>query len=195
MYSCTGTPLCTSIPHESINGQCVCHICRSINPVIHNMVCLQKSLFDRALLQKRSIILRSLLIVATPCAKEPYQRDFTLQKRPTILRSLLIVYCNHMGNIDDETHYCVSKDWCIAMGWLRLVSSLNLKVSFVEYSVFYRALLQKSLQKRRVILRSLLIVATAYIWQTETQLKDPSLDAISVCLSVIYTNIVYKNIK
>ena len=157
----------------------------------YTIVCLQKSLFDRALLQKRSIILRSLLIVATPCAKEPYQRDFTLQKRPTILRSLLIVYCNHMGNIDDETHYCVSKDWFIAMGWLRLVSSLNFKVSFVEYSVFYRALFQK----RRVILRSLLIVATPYTWQTETQLKDPSLDAISVCVSVIHTNIVNKNIK
>ena len=39
------------------------------------------------------------------------------------------------------------------MGWLRLVGSIN-----AEYSLFYRALLQK----KPIILRSLLIVATAY---------------------------------
>ena len=43
-------------------------------------------------------------------------------------------------------------------GWLRLVGSLKLYVSSVKYSLFYRALLQK----RPVILRSLLIVATPY---------------------------------
>jgi len=42
------------------------------------------------------------------------------------------------------------------MGWLRLVGSLKLQVSFAEYSLFYRAVLHK----RPVILRSLLIVAT-----------------------------------
>jgi len=42
------------------------------------------------------------------------------------------------------------------MGWLRLVGSLKLQVSFAEYSLFYRALLQK----RPIMLRSLLIVAT-----------------------------------
>jgi len=44
------------------------------------------------------------------------------------------------------------------MGWLRLVGSLKLWVSFAEYGMFYRALLQK----RPVILRSLLVVATPY---------------------------------
>ena len=44
------------------------------------------------------------------------------------------------------------------MGWLRLVGSLRLEVSFAEYSLFYRALLQK----RPIILRSLRIVATPY---------------------------------
>jgi len=43
-----------------------------------------------------------------------------------------------------------------AMGWLRLVGSLKLYVSFAEYRHFYRALLQK----RPIILRRLLIVAT-----------------------------------
>jgi len=40
-----------------------------------------------------------------------------------------------------------------AIGWLRLVGSFKLKVSFAEYRLFYRALLQK----RPIILRSLLI--------------------------------------
>jgi len=44
------------------------------------------------------------------------------------------------------------------MGWLRLVGSLTLKASFAKYRLFYRALLQK----RPIILRSLLIVATPY---------------------------------
>ena len=44
----------------------------------------------------------------------------------------------------------------IHMGWLRLVGSFKLYVSFAEYCLFYRALLQK----RPIILRSLLIVAT-----------------------------------
>ena len=35
------------------------------------------------------------------------------------------------------------------IGWLRLVGSLKLQVSFAEYSLFYRALLQK----RSIILR------------------------------------------
>jgi len=45
-----------------------------------------------------------------------------------------------------------------AMGCLRLVGALKFQVSFAEYTLFYRALLQK----RPIILRSLLIVATPY---------------------------------
>ena len=44
-------------------------------------------------------------------------------------------------------------------GWLRLVGSFKLQVSFAEYSLVYRALLQK----RLMILRSLLVVATPYV--------------------------------
>jgi len=44
------------------------------------------------------------------------------------------------------------------MGWLRLVGSLKLQVSFAEYGLFYRALLQK----RPIVSRSLRIVATPY---------------------------------
>jgi len=53
------------------------------------------------------------------------------------------------------------------MGWLRLVGSLKLQVSFAEYSLFYRALLQK----RPIILRSLLMVATPY--RTPVQTYSP----------------------
>jgi len=55
------------------------------------------------------------------------------------------------------THSCVCYGKFI-MGWLRLVGSLKLYVSFAEYRLFYRALSQK----RPIILRSLLIEATPY---------------------------------
>jgi len=45
-----------------------------------------------------------------------------------------------------------------ALEWLRLVGSFKSQVSIAEYSLFHRALLQK----RTMILRSLLIVATPY---------------------------------
>jgi len=61
---------------------------------------------------------------------------FSLQTSP----SLEVLFCN------------------TAMGWLRLVGSLKVQVSFAEYRLFYRALLQK----RPIILRSLLIVAAPY---------------------------------
>jgi len=52
---------------------------------------------------------------------------------------------------------CICHQNC-CMGWLRLVGSLKSQVSFAEYGLFYRALSQK----RPIILRSLLIVATPY---------------------------------
>ena len=40
---------------------------------------------------------------------------------------------------------CHNKGLEIAgMGWLRLVGSIKLQVSFAEYSLFYKALLQRS---------------------------------------------------
>ena len=47
----------------------------------------------------------------------------------------------------------------LVMGWLRLVGALKLQVSIGEYILYYRALLEK----RPIILRSLLIVATPYL--------------------------------
>ena len=48
--------------------------------------------------------------------------------------------------------------------WVRLVGSFKLQVSFAEYRLFYRALLQK----RPIILRSLLIIATPYMSRVHT---------------------------
>ena len=45
------------------------------------------------------------------------------------------------------------------MGWLRLVGSLKLYVSFAEIRLFYRVFLQK----RPIILKSLLIVANLFL--------------------------------
>jgi len=67
--------------------------------------------------------------------------------------------CNRNDVMCNNILQCLNtsiKTWCLdTKGWLRLVGSLKLLVSFAEYSLFYRALLQK----RPVILRSLLIVA------------------------------------
>ena len=47
----------------------------------------------------------------------------------------------------------------VAMGWLRSVGSIKCQVSFEEYRLFYRALLQK----RPIILSILLTKATPYL--------------------------------
>ena len=90
------------------------------------------SLFYRALLQKRRKIVRSPIIEATPYRYVCAQQHISVCVRST-------------------TH--------IDTGWLQLVGSLKLQVSFEEYRFFYRALLQK----RRIILRSLLIIATPHV--------------------------------
>ena len=53
------------------------------------------------------------------------------------------------------------------MGWLRLVGSLKSQASFSEYHLFYGALLQK----RPVILRSLLIVANLQLLSHPSSLR------------------------
>jgi len=70
-----------------------------------------------------------------------------LQKRPVILRRLreAATRSKYEKQLQEAT-----------MGWLRLVGSFKLYVSFAEYRLFCRALLQK----RPVILRSLRKAAT-----------------------------------
>ena len=69
---------------------------------------------------------------------------------------LFIRYMTHLyaaAFACDVTHSYAERQ---AMWWLRWVGSLKWSVSFAEYSLFYRSLLQK----RPIILRSLLIIAT-----------------------------------
>ena len=61
------------------------------------------------------------------------------------------------------------------MEWFRLVGSLKLHVSFAEYRLFYRALLQRG----PVIWRSLLIVATPYCNLTSQSFFHPIRSSIT----------------
>jgi len=81
-------------------------------------------------------------------AKEPYKRDDILQKRPIILSILLTVATPYSGITRPVTN----------MGWLRLVGSIKLQVSFAK-EPYKRA---DILQKRPIILSILLTVATPY---------------------------------
>ena len=63
------------------------------------------------------------------------------------------------------THMIQSK-----LRWLRLVGSLKLQVSFAEYRLFYRALLQK----RPIILRRLLHVA--HTWSSQSSVTSSLLN-------------------
>ena len=64
---------------------------------------------------------------------------------------------SHVTHMNESCHSNIAL--CgLNMGWLRLVGSSKLQVSSAENSLFYRALLQK----RPIIVRSLLIVATPY---------------------------------
>jgi len=74
-----------------------------------------------------------------------------------MLRSLLIV----------ATPYRMAVHAVCDMGLLRLVGSWTLYVSFAEYSLFYRAFLQR----KPMILRSLLIVPTPY-WMAVHEVFD-----------------------
>jgi len=68
------------------------------------------------------------------------------------------LHCRTMPHGASPLLHVASSCLPFAMGWLRLVGSLKLYVSFAESDLFYRALLQK----RPIVLRSLLIVATPY---------------------------------
>jgi len=78
---------------------------------------------------------------------------------PTKERVLSHVWMPHIAHeriISHTSMHYVTHMYESCMGWLALVGSLKLQASFAEYRLFHRALLQK----RPIILRSLLFVAT-----------------------------------
>jgi len=86
-----------------------------------------------------------------------------LQEEASLPLQHTATHCNTLQHI--ATHCNALQHICRphmlgqrAMGWLQVVGSLKLWVSFAECSLFYRALLQK----RPKFLRSLPIVATPY---------------------------------
>jgi len=94
------------------------------------------------------------------------QRDlYACQKRPTSktivcgyrysLLSMSKVICIHSKKSLRIIHSYAAK------GWLRLVGSMKLQVSFAEYSLFCRALLQK----RPIVQSILLTEATPYYYE------------------------------
>ena len=70
-----------------------------------------------------------------------------------------------------------------AMGWLRLVGSLKLQVSFAENGLFYRALLQK----RPIILRILRIVSTSYRAAAQGEGGTVLAEILETQLATLYT--------
>jgi len=69
------------------------------------------------------------------------------------------------------------------MGWLRLVGSIKLQVSFAEYCLFFRALLQK----RPMILSILLTKATTYEnGRPGTQKNPPGKNVLSDTQRTLY---------
>jgi len=106
-------------------------------------------------LQKKPIILRSLLIVATP-----YVYLHTLSH--TLVHTHTLSHTHTNTQTHQRTHEQIrhlSHSCCIPMGWLRSVASLKLYVSFAKEPYKQDCILQK----RPIIVRSLLIVATPYV--------------------------------
>jgi len=77
-------------------------------------------------------------------------------------RALTIVGMSHVTRTHESYEEVLHHTSERAMGWLRLVGSLKLWVSAAEYRLFYRALLQN----KPIFLRSLLIMATPHVTQT-----------------------------
>ena len=71
--------------------------------------------------------------------------------------------CHHPHDVSYKISKVSLLTNLVPIGWLRLVGSLKLWVSFAENCLFYRALLQK----RPLILRSLLVIATLYNRHTQ----------------------------
>jgi len=81
----------------------------------------------------------------------------------------------------EVTHWHICKwpcgDESAAMEWLRLVRSLQLYVSFAEYGLFYKALVQK----RPIIWRSLLLVATPYSMSVPWWIPTGDVAHLDIC--------------
>jgi len=74
-----------------------------------------------------------------------------------VIQSRIVHYVCEVHYVCVQRSSCIHVWVCIHMGWLRSVGSIKLYVSFAEYCLFYKALLQK----RPIILSILLTKATS----------------------------------
>ena len=112
------------------------------------------------ILQKRPIILSILLTVTTPYLY--YSDIYTIQMQPKIIGIFSRISSLLQGSFAKETYDFIdpanrSHSFAKQTQIWGFVGSLQIQVSFAEYSLFYRALLQM-----RPCIRSLQIVATPY---------------------------------
>jgi len=94
--------------------------------------------------------------------------DFAMSYGVATINRLLFILFTYMYmsfvchsfqiSTESQLHVIFDVTVFVIMWWLRSLGSLKSHVPFAEYSLFYRALLQK----RHTILRSLLLVATPY---------------------------------
>jgi len=122
--------------------------CNAIHPnvtlFIYGVATISRLLQIAGLFCKRALKCRRYSAKETYYSKEPTHCSHTIHLNP---------HCSHPIHLNP----CIF--WVRIMVWLRLVGSLRLQVSFAEHRLFYRALLQK----KPIILRSLLIVAAPYL--------------------------------
>jgi len=103
------------------------------------------SLFYRALLQKRPIILRSLLSVATKYEISTHAHTHTHTRTHSHSYTHLHTHTHISTQRNSAERCCSAERWSTPNSTMSLLPCYYAKiyVSFAEYSLFYRALLQK----------------------------------------------------
>jgi len=137
-----------------------CTHCKCLDPIYSILLIL--SVVIRQLIQ----FVESISSIITRCntLQHTAARCNTLQHAATRCKTLqhAATRCNMLQHAATRCstlqHLLISRYISRAMGWLRLGGSLKSYVSFAEYRLFHRALLQK----RPIILMSLLLKATPY---------------------------------
>jgi len=111
-------------------------------------------LFYRVLVSKRPIIWSILLIEATPDLKTDWANThtqyFSLCLSLSLAFSLSLPLSLSLALTLPPSFSCNQPPLDRAMGWLRSVGSIKLYVSFAEYRLFYRSLLQKRAMVSRI---------------------------------------------
>jgi len=109
-----------------------------------------------------ALVSRIDTIIGLFCKRALQKRQYSAKETynlidPTICSHPTRVWMSHFRRLKGSAAPAEPKNK-MNMGWLQLVGSLKLQVSFAEYRLFYKALLQK----RLIFVRRLHIVASPY---------------------------------